>query len=61
MIPKQELQEARFRNANDKAREAGDQEAATLALRTYGAIPVHHQVATWAMKKNLDYDGRTDE
>ena len=56
-----ELLEAGFRNPDDKVREAGAQEAATLALRTFGAIPVHHQIATWAMKKNLDYEGRTDE
>jgi peptide/nickel transport system substrate-binding protein len=24
-------------------------------------VPVHHQIATWAMKKGLTYIGRTDE
>ena len=56
-----ELLAAGFQNPDDKKREAGAQEAATLALRTFGLIPLHHQVATWAMKQGLAYDGRTDE
>ena len=56
-----ELLEAGFQNTDDKQREIGAQEAATLALKTYGAIPLHHQIATWAMKKHLSYAGRTDE
>jgi peptide/nickel transport system substrate-binding protein len=56
-----ELLEAGFRTTDDKKREAMAQEAATLALRTYGVIPLHHQTATWAMKKGLTYAGRLDE
>lgn len=37
------------------------QEAASLALKEVALIPLHHQLATWAMKKGLRYSGRTDE
>ena len=50
-----------FENTDDKQREALAREAATLALKAYGVVPLHHQIATWAMKKNLAYGGRTDE
>ena len=33
----------------------------TLAMRARAVIPLHHQMATWAMKQGLAYDGRTDE
>ena len=44
-----------------RQREANAIEAATLALKNMGVVPVHHQIATWAMKKGLTYTGRTDE
>ncbi|HEX5393116.1 MAG TPA: ABC transporter substrate-binding protein [Rhodocyclaceae bacterium] len=37
------------------------EEATTLALRDEAVIPLYHQVATWAMKKNLRYPARLDE
>lgn len=37
------------------------QEAAALALKDTALIPLHHQTASWAMKKNLRYAARTDE
>ncbi|MBL8377022.1 MAG: ABC transporter substrate-binding protein [Burkholderiales bacterium] len=61
-LPKvDELLDRGFQMTDEKAREANAVEAATLALRNYGVIPVHHQIATWAMKRGLAYDGRTDE
>ena len=30
-------------------------------MKNYGVIPLHHQIVSWAMKKNLDYVARTDE
>ena len=56
-----DLLDAGFRNTDDRQREAGAIEAATLAMRAHGVIPLHHQIATWAMKKGLVYTGRTDE
>ena len=50
-----------FATTDDKKREASAIEAATLALKNYGVIPLHHQIASWAMKSNLDYAARTDE
>jgi peptide/nickel transport system substrate-binding protein len=42
-------------------REALAREAMTLAMQTYAAIPLHHQMAIWAMRKGLAYAARTDE
>jgi len=30
-------------------------------MRDYAVIPLHHQIATWAMKRSLAYAPRTDE
>lgn len=46
---------------DDARREALAREAATLALRDQAIVPIHHQVATWAMRAGLDYSPRTDE
>ena len=50
-----------FGNTDEKKREALAVQAMGLAMKNYGVIPVHHQIASWAMKKNLDYAARTDE
>jgi peptide/nickel transport system substrate-binding protein len=42
-------------------REAIAREAAALAAEDVAFIPLHYQVVTWAMKKNLSYAARTDE
>jgi peptide/nickel transport system substrate-binding protein len=42
-------------------REAAAREAMGIAMRDYAVIPVHHQIASWAMKKSLAYVPRTDE
>jgi peptide/nickel transport system substrate-binding protein len=30
-------------------------------MRDYAVIPLHHQIAVWAMRKPLAYAPRTDE
>ena len=42
-------------------REAFAKKAAALALQDYAVIPLHHQYASWAMRKGLHYKARTDE
>jgi len=56
-----ELLERAFATVDEKAREALAREAMRAAMRDYAVIPLHHQVATWAMKKGLTYAPRTDE
>ena len=55
------LLERGFATVDEKAREAIAREAMRLAMRDLAVIPLHHQVATWAMKKGLAYAPRTDE
>ena len=50
-----------FASTDEKKRESLAIAAATLAMKNYAVIPIHHQLASWAMKKNLDYVARTDE
>ena len=50
-----------FATLDDNRREALAREAATLAPKDVPVILLHHQLASWAMKKNLAYDARTDE
>jgi peptide/nickel transport system substrate-binding protein len=50
-----------FASVDVKKREATAREAAGIALRDVGVVPLHHQIATWALKQPLRYDGRTDE
>jgi peptide/nickel transport system substrate-binding protein len=44
-----------------KKREAFAKEGATIALKDYAVIPLHHQYATWAVRKGLKYNARVDE
>ena len=50
-----------FASVDEKVRERYAREAAAAALDDYALIPLHHQVASWAMKKSLRYTARTDE
>lgn len=50
-----------FATVNERKRESMAREAATLALRDQAVIPLHHQIAVWAMKQPLTYAARTDE
>jgi len=56
-----ELLERGFASVDEKRREALAREAMRLAMRDYAVIPLHHQIATWAMRKSLAYAPRTDE
>jgi len=56
-----ELLERAFASVDEKRREELAREAMRTAMRDYAVIPLHHQIATWAMKKNLAYAPRTDE
>src|SRR5258706_377745 len=55
------LLERAFASVDEKRREALVRDAMRLAMRDYAVIPLHHQMATWAMKKPLVYAPRTDE
>jgi peptide/nickel transport system substrate-binding protein len=55
------LLEQAFASVDAQRREALAREAMRVAMRDYAVIPLHHQVATWAMKKSLSYRPRTDE
>ncbi len=46
---------------DDKDRLKLLQDATAITVNDYGIIPIHQQVTTWAMKKNVTYIPRTDE
>ena len=50
-----------FTTLDETKREALAREAATLALKDVPVILLHHQLASWAMKKDIAYSPRTDE
>jgi peptide/nickel transport system substrate-binding protein len=56
-----ELLERGFASVDERRRERLAREAMRLAMRDYAVIPLHHQIATWALRKDLSYAGRTDE
>ncbi|HEY6720753.1 MAG TPA: ABC transporter substrate-binding protein [Burkholderiales bacterium] len=56
-----ELLERGFASVDERRREELAREAMRLAMRDYAVIPLHHQVATWALRRGLAYAGRTDE
>jgi peptide/nickel transport system substrate-binding protein len=46
----------------DETKRAGFARAANaLAMGDFALIPLYHQVAAWAMKRQIDYAPRTDE
>jgi peptide/nickel transport system substrate-binding protein len=55
------LLEQGFATLDDSKREALAREAASLALKDVPVILLHHQLASWAMKKGIAYSPRTDE
>ena len=55
------LIEQDFATLDDNKREALARAAATLALKDVPVILLHHQLASWAMKKDIAYTPRTDE
>ena len=44
-----------------KQREQFAEQAVSLAINDYAAIPLHHQVASWAVRKGIRYTPRVDE
>ena len=56
-----ELVERSLGTVDAAGREALAREAAALAADELAFIPLHYQMATWAMKRNLSYAARTDE
>ena len=56
-----QLIERAFASVDDKRREELAREAMRLAMRDYAVVPLHHQMATWALRRGLAYPGRTDE
>lgn len=42
-------------------REASARKAMATAVQDYAIIPLHHQYASWALRKGLHYKARTDE
>jgi len=55
------LVEQSLQTVDPAKREAVAREAAALAASELALIPLHYQVATWAMKASLTYAARTDE
>jgi len=55
------LLERAFSSVDEKKREVIAREAMTTAMKDLAVIPLHHQVAIWAMRKALSYAARTDE
>jgi peptide/nickel transport system substrate-binding protein len=55
------LLERGFAELDEARREDLARQAMRLAMRDYAVIPLHHQVTTWAMKRSLAYEPRTDE
>jgi len=56
-----QLLEQAFATTDERRRELLAQEAMILAMSDLAVIPIHHQIATWAAKRGLDYQARTDE
>ncbi len=56
-----ELVERALASVDDRRREALAREAMRLAMKDYAVIPLHHQIASWALRRGLAYAGRSDE
>ena len=56
-----QLTEQAIVTIDDKKRELLLQEATEIAIGDLGIIPVHYEVSTWGMQKNLTYKARTDQ
>ncbi|WP_151636163.1 ABC transporter substrate-binding protein [Noviherbaspirillum aerium] len=52
---------AALSSVDAQKREAAAREGAVTALKDYAVIPLHHQYATWAVRKGVKYIARTDE
>jgi len=56
-----ELVERALATVDPAARAPIAQEAMRAAMQAYAVIPLHHQIVTWAMRRDLAYAARTDE
>lgn len=56
-----DLLEQSFLTVDRAAREKLLQDAMAIAVEDVGIIPLHSQVNTWATRKGLSYEARTDE
>src|SRR5262249_43948106 len=56
-----ELLERALGTIDDTARAALLAGASRLAMADYGVIPLHFEMTTWAMRKNLAYTPRVDQ
>lgn len=52
---------AAFTAPTPMRRHEAAQHAMALAMKDHAALPTHYQLASWAMRKDLDYVGRVDE
>lgn len=52
--------EQAMHTVDDKKREALLQEASRLVIADHGILPLHFEVAAWAMRKEVGYTGRAD-
>ena len=50
-----------FATVDEKKRESIAREAGAIALKDQPLIPLHHQIAIWATKADINYAARTDE
>jgi peptide/nickel transport system substrate-binding protein len=55
------LIQAALSSVDQNQRASFAKQAAAIALRDYAVIPLHHQYATWAMRKDIRYTPRIDE
>ena len=56
-----ELVQAALGSTDPAKREDNARNAMTLAMKDHAVLPTHYQLALWAMKKGIGYDGRIDE
>lgn len=56
-----ELVKSALSSVDTDKREAYAREAAAIALDDEAVILLHHQIASWAMRRGLTYPGRVDE
>lgn len=53
--------EGALSSVDEDKRAALARQAMVTAMKDQAAIPLYHQIATWAMRKDLHYSARTDE
>jgi peptide/nickel transport system substrate-binding protein len=56
-----ELVKSALSSVDPEKREAQARDAQAIALKETAVIPLHHQIASWAMRRGLSYPGRVDE